>query len=107
VRSVTVLALGLAAAVGLVACATPSAPNTRQARMTGQFDYLCGTEPATLTFDNAAGTATLQFRGEASVMGRQPTSSGWLYQNPTTTVLGNERVMQISGPMGTINCTSK
>jgi hypothetical protein len=102
VRALLIAATGL-----LAACATPSPPNTREARMTGTFDYICAGQPAQVTFDNDAGTATLVMAGQTTLMGRQATRSGWLYQNPSTTILGNETTMQISGPMGNITCTKK
>ena len=75
--------------------------------MQGTFDYLCGTQSAQVTFDNGAGTATLVMNGQQQVMGRQATRSGFIYQNPSTQIMGNGKQLQITGPAGQISCVMK
>lgn len=97
--------LALTALALTAGCATVSAPNTSDARMTGTFDYVCDGQPVQVNFDNDNATATLSMGGNQTRMARQPSRAGFVYSSNGTSINGNQQRMQILSPSGTINCT--
>ena len=92
----------------LAACSTTETTgNSLDARMTGTFDYLCAGQPVQVHFQNNRETAVLVMNGTQTELGRKPTSRGFIYQDGTTQISGNNQRMQIHGPMGQIDCVMK
>lgn len=98
--------IAIAALAALAACATtpPPAPNTLDARMTGRFDYMCGTQPLQVTFENDGNAATLHLNGVDHHMQRKPTRTGFSYQGPTAHISGHEKRLDVSGEAGRLSC---
>ena len=92
----------------LAACSTPqTTANTLDARMTGTFDYLCGSQPIQVRFDNDREVAVLMMNGQQTELAREATRTGFIYQDGTTHLSGNNQRLQIHGPMGQLNCVMK
>lgn len=92
----------------LAACSTTERTgNSLDARMTGTFDYLCGSQPIQVRFDNDREVAVLMMGGQQTELGRKPTSRGFIYQDGSTQISGGNQRLQISGPMGQLDCVMK
>ena len=97
----------------LAACSTPqtsgpqTAGNSLDARMTGTFDYLCGSQPIQIRFDNDRKVAVLMMNGQQTELTRKATRTGFIYQDATTQISGNDQRLQIHGPMGQLDCVMK
>ncbi|MCG2842842.1 MliC family protein [Sandaracinobacter sp. RS1-74] len=100
------LASGLMALTACSTSQTPGSGNTLDARMMGEFNYVCAAGvPATVVFSGTGPTAELRFKGEVRVLERQPTRSGWVYSDGSTQIMGNGDQLQIATPdVGILNC---
>ncbi len=106
--------LMLASLALVAACATtpPRADgrgpgNTLDARMQGNFNYRCANgETIEVRFAADAGVAVLIRGTERTELQRKPTSSGFIYQNGQTMIMGkDQRIDMVVPGAGQVQCT--